>query len=152
MGKKVLARLLLGFPLGVFLGYTITVAISLIEGGGEYLPVAAELSREAGSELNAVLLQYLLSGVLGAAAAAGSAVWEMEKWSVTRMTVTHFLILSLSMLPIAWFSRWMEHSAAGFFRYFAIFVGVYAVIWLAMYLPLKRSVARVARKMKPGGT
>jgi hypothetical protein len=76
----------------------------------------------------------------------------MERWSVTRMTVTHFLILSLSMLPIAWFSHWMEHSAAGFSLYFAIFVGMYAVIWLAMYLPLKRSVARVARRMKPDET
>jgi predicted MFS family arabinose efflux permease len=144
----VLARLLMGFPLGVFLGYTITVAISLIEGGGAYLPVAPQLTREMGSEMNAVLLQYLLAGLLGASTAAGSAVWEMENWSVTRMTATHFLVLSLSMLPIAWFSHWMEHTVTAFLGYFAIFVGIYVVIWLAMYLPLKRSVARVAQRMK----
>lgn len=152
MGKKVLMRLLLGFPAGVFLGYTITLIISMAEGGGAYLPVAHELTREMGSELNAVLMQYLLVGLLGAASAAGSLAWEMEKWSITRMTVVHFLVLSLSMLPIAWFTHWMQRSAAGFASYFGVFMGIYVVIWLSMYLPLKRSVARVASRMKPNGT
>ncbi len=67
------------------------------------------------------------------------------------MTVVHFLVFSLSMLPIDCFARWMGRSASGVLGYLGIFVGIYAVIWLAMYLPLKRSVARVARKMRPGG-
>lgn len=152
MWKKVLARAGVGFPAGVFLGYTITVIISMIEGGGEYLPVVRELTQEMGSELNAVLLQYLLCGILGATSAAGSLAWEMESWSITRMTVVHFLVLTLSMLPIAWFSHWMRRSASGVLGYLGIFVGIYAVIWLALYLPLKRSVARVARKMRPDGS
>jgi hypothetical protein len=97
------------------------------------------------------MVQYLLAGLLGAATAAGSLAWEMESWSVTRMTVVHFMVLTLSMLPIAWFSHWMQRSASGFLSYLGIFVGIYAVIWLAMYLPLKRSVARVAKKMRPDG-
>jgi len=149
MWKKVLARAGVGFPLGVFLGYSITVMISWIDGGGAYRAVAPQLAAEMGSEMNAVLLQYLLSGVLGAATAAGSLAWEMEKWSITRMTAVHFLVLSLSMLPIAWFSHWMRRSASGFLGYLGIFVAIYAVIWLAMYLPLKRSVRRVADRMKP---
>lgn len=149
MWKKVLARAGFGFLAGVFLGYTITVVISVMVGGGEYLPVVDALAAQMGSETNAVLLQYLLSGLLGAASAAGSLVWEMEKWSITRMTVVHFLVLSLSTLPIAWFSHWMRHSLSGFLSYLGIFVGFYAVLWLAIYLPLKRSVARVARKMRP---
>lgn len=151
MWKKVLARAALGFPAGVFLSYTITVIISMTLGTGEYLPVAHELSREMGSQLNAVMVQYLLAGLLGAATAAGSLAWEMERWSVTRMTVVHFLVLIFSMMPIAWFSHWMDRSASSVLSYLGIFVGVYVVIWLAMYLPLKRSVARVAKKMRPEG-
>jgi hypothetical protein len=149
MWKKVLARVALGFPAGVFLSYTITVVISMTLGTGEYLPVSHELSREMGSQLNAVMVQYLLAGLLGAATSAGSLAWVMESWSITRMTVVHFLVLTLSMMPIAWFSHWMDRSVSSFVSYLCIFVGIYAVIWLAMYLPLKRSVARVARKMRP---
>lgn len=151
MWKKVLARAAMGFPAGVFMGYTITVIISITLGTGEYLPVAHELAQEMGTVLNAVIMQYLLVGLLGAATAAGSLAWEMERWSVTRMTVVHFLVLTLSMLPIAWFSHWMQRSAAGVLGYLGIFLAIYVVIWLAMYLPLKRSVARVARKMRPDG-
>ena len=151
MWKKIGLRLLMGFPAGVFIGYTVTLIISLSLGTGEYLAVARELTRETGSELNAVWTQYLLSGLLGAATASGALAWEMEKWSVTRMTLVHFLVLSLSMLPIAWVTHWFERSAAGFFSYFGIFVGIYVGIWLSMYLPLKRSVARVASRMKTDG-
>ncbi len=151
MVKKVFLRLLLGFPAGVFLGYTITLVISMVDGGGAYLPVARELTREMGSEVSAVLTQYLLSGLLGAASAVGSLTWEMEKWSITRMTVVHFLVLTLSMLPIAWFAHWVQRSAAGLLSYIGIFLGIYLVIWLSMYLPLKRSVARVASRMKSDG-
>lgn len=151
MWKKVLIRVAMGFPAGVFMGYTITVIISMTLGTGEYLPVAHELAQETGSVLNAVIAQYLLAGLLGAATAAGSLAWEMEQWSITRMTVVHFLVLTLSMLPIAWFSHWMQRSAAGVLGYVGIFLAIYVVIWLAMYLPLKRSVARVARKMRTDG-
>ena len=151
MWKKVLARAGLGFPAGVFIGYTITIIISMTLGTGEYLPVSHELAAETGSVLNAVIAQYLLAGLLGAATAAGSLVWTMENWSITRMTVVHFLVLTLSMLPLAWFSHWMQRSASGVLGYLGIFLAIYLVIWLSMYLPLKRSVARIARKMRTDG-
>lgn len=86
------------------------------------------------------MLQYLLSGVLGAACAAGSVVWETEDWSIFKQTVIHFFILSLSMLPIAYFTYWMAHTAAGIAGYFGIFIAIYFLKWLVQYLSWKRRI------------
>lgn len=143
MKKKVIARTLLGFPLGVFIGYTITILISLINGTGAYLPAVPQLALQMGSQLGAVVLQYALAGVLGAACAGGSCVWEMPDWSLLKQTIVHFLILTTSMFPIAWFTWWMPHTVAGALLYIGIFVALYLIIFAIMYFFWKSKIKRM---------
>lgn len=140
--KKAILRGLLGFPLGVAIGYTITIGVSMAHGGGDYIPAVPGLVAQCGSEISAVILQFALCGILGAASAAGSVVWETD-WSILKQTFVHFLILSLTMLPIAYFAHWMEHTVLGFLLYFAIFIGIYAIAWAVMYTVWKYKIKRV---------
>mgnify|MGYP000678178254 CR=1 FL=1 len=141
--KKAIERGLLGFPLGVAIGYTITIGISMAAGGGDYLPAVPSLVAKCGSEINAVILQFILSGILGAASAAGSAIWENDRWSLLKMTFVHFLILSLAMLPIAYLAHWMPHTLWGFVIYFTIFIVIYAIIWAVLYAVWRRKIKRL---------
>lgn len=148
MKKKLLCRGLLGFPLGICIGYVITIAISAVHGGGYYAPCAPELAVQMGSEIAAVILQALLCGILGTACAMGSVVFEVERWGITKQTILHFLIMSLSLLPVAYISNWMEQSLWGVLSYFAIFVGVYVVIWAVQYLIWHVAVRKINRKIR----
>lgn len=150
MKKKVIVRALLGFPLGVFIGYTITILSSAIFAQGYYAAVVPALIEECGSEIAAVILQYVLAGILGAACAASSVVWKIENWSFLRQTVIHFLIISFSMLPIAYFTHWMEHSLLGILSYFGIFIGAYAVIWIILFIVWKKKINAMNRKIQEG--
>ena len=143
MKRKAAQRGLLGFPLGVFLGYAITLLISLIKGVGQFYPVVPALTEVCGTQIGAVTLQFLLSGVLGAISAASSAVWENDDWSMLKQTVIHFFILCFTMLPIAYFTHWMEHSLLGMSLYFGTFVAIYALIWAVLYTSWKRKIKRV---------
>ena len=60
MAKKLFQQGLLGFPLGIAIGFVITILISLFAGDGAYYPVTPELMDAMGSELNAVMLQTAL--------------------------------------------------------------------------------------------
>jgi len=110
MKKKLLLRGALGFPIGIAIGYVITICISLVWAGGYYSPCVPELAEALGSEIGAVALQALLCGLLGVGFAASSVIWEMESWSLVRQTGVYFFIISLIMLPIAYVAYWMEHS------------------------------------------
>ena len=112
MKKKLFLRGALGFPIGIAIGYVITICISLRWAGGYYPPCVPELAEALGSEIGAVALQALLCGLLGVGFAASSVIWEMESWSIARQTGVYFFIISLIMLPIAYVAYWMEHSVA----------------------------------------
>lgn len=146
MKKKVFLRGLLGFPIGLAIGYMITIAISLILADGtdgDYFPCVPELISVTGSEIGAVLLQAVLSGILGAGFGACSVIWEIETWGLVKQTGIYFLIVSVIMLPVAYVNYWMEHSLKGFFRYFGIFAAVFAGVWIVQYTVNKRRVGKM---------
>lgn len=66
MKKKMLKRGLLGLPLGIAIGHIITLIISAGFGDGGYYPVTPELIDAMGGALNAVILQTVLCGIMGA--------------------------------------------------------------------------------------
>ncbi|GHU44352.1 hypothetical protein FACS1894111_11490 [Clostridia bacterium] len=148
MLKKTIGCGALGFPLGVCIGYVITICISVVLATGEYSPCAPALADEFGNELAAVIFQAALCGILGAAFAAASVIWEMEKWSLVKQTGIYFLVASLAMLPIAYFAHWMEHSLAGFLLYFGIFVAIFVVMWAIQYFVLKSKIKHMNAHIK----
>lgn len=130
MKKKIIRRSLLGIPFGITIGNLISILISLSLAHGYYTPCVPELTVIMGNEINAVILQTILCGILGAGFAASSVIWEMDSWSIVKQTGIYFSIISLIMLPIAYFAYWMEHSVVGFLSYFAIFALIFIIIWV----------------------
>ncbi len=143
MKKKIVLRGILGFPIGIAIGYLITIFISLGWADGSYMPCVPELILAMGNEINAVVLQALLCGLLGAGFAASSVIWEIENWSIIKQTGIYFMIISVIMLPIAYFAYWMEHSVAGVLRYFGIFVAIFAFIWVMQFVIGKQNVKKM---------
>lgn len=143
MKKKIILRSLSGFSIGVSIGYIITIITSLIWANGYYSPCMPQLVNMMGNEINAVLLQAFLCGVLGIGFAASSIIWEIENWGIIKQTGIHFLINSVIMLPIAYITYWMEHSIKGVLSYFGIFAFVFAVIWIIQYIRAKHNVKRM---------
>lgn len=143
MKKKIILRGILGFPLGVAAGYLITIIISLIWANGYYSPCVPELVAIMGSEIKAVSLQALLSGILGTGFAAISVIWEIENWSIVKQTGIYFIISSLIMLPIAYFTHWMNHSLKGVLSYYGIFILIFVIIWIVQYIIARKNVKKM---------
>ncbi len=148
MKKTMLQRGALGFPLGIAIGYLITLGLSLAFGQGYYTACAPELIEAAGSEIKAVVVQAFLCGLLGTISGAGSLIWELEEWNLVRKTVVFFLVLSVPMAFIAYFMHWMEHSVSGILGYFAIFAGIFLVDWLIQYAVNRRNVEKMNASLK----
>jgi len=146
--KKAMLRGILGFPLGIFLAVTITMLISIIKGTGQYYSVVPELINRTHNEVNAFVLQYILSGLLGFAFAAGSAVFEVEDWSITKQTVIHFFISTIAIFPIAYTCRWMDNSVGGIATYISVFILTYAIVWVVQYSVWKKKIKEINGKLQ----
>ena len=143
MKKQILLRGMLGFPLGLAMGYLITIFISLTVSDGRYYPCVPELAAVMGNEIDAVLLQAVLCGILGAGFGACSVIWQIESWGILKQTGIYFSIISVIMLPTAYVSYWMEHSLKGILSYFGIFVLIFATVWIVQYAAARHNVRKM---------
>lgn len=138
-------RALIGAPIGLAISTVIAILNSL-GGDGQYYAVVPALIEDCGSELNAVIVQAICSLLYGGAFAGASVIWQTD-WSLTKMTVVHLLVISLAVLPIAFLTRWMKHSIGGVLSYFAVFLAVYAIIWICGYTRMKKRVQELNQKV-----
>ncbi len=148
MKKKVMKRGLLGFPLGIVGGFVITILISLGIGDGSFYPVTPELTDTMGNELNAVILQTVLTGVIGAGFAMASVIWEMDSWSIAKQSGIYFAIACALLLPIAYFANWMKHDLTGILSYIGIFVAIFIVVWIVQYCLWKSKIKKMNDKVQ----
>lgn len=142
MKKQIIKRGLFGFPVGIAIGFVITIIISVCVRDGNFYPVTPELIETMGNEVNAVILQTVLCGIMGTGFAMASVIWELESWSLAKQSGIYFLIACIIMLPIAYIANWMEHSIGGFLSYVGIFVAIFIAVWLAQYLSWKRKIKK----------
>ena len=148
MKKKIMKRIWIGLPVGIAMGYIITLIISACIGDGTFYSVAPELAEKMGSELNAVILQTVLCGVLGVGFAAASVIWELDSWSLAKQSGVYFLVIGILLLPIAYVANWMQHTVVGFLSYIGIFVGIFAVVWLSQYLCWKQRIKKMNDRVR----
>ena len=148
MRKEIIKRCLFGAPVGLAIGTIVTIFISLSVGDGKFYAVVPTLITDMGSEINAVILQTVLSMVYGAAWSGASVVWDAEGWSLLKMTLVHLVITSLATFPIAYLARWMPHNIGGVLLYFGIFVAVYLCIWISQYSAMKKRVQQMNERIQ----
>lgn len=143
MKKKIILRGLFGLPVGIAIGFVITLLSSICIGDGSFHPVTPELIQTTGNELNAVILQTILCAIIGVGFAMASVIWEIDSWSLAKQSGVYFLIISVVMLPIAYFANWMKHSITGVLSYVGIFVMIFAAVWISQYLLWKRRIKKM---------
>ena len=140
MRRKVILLAGIGFVLGMVIGDGIAWFTTGSLGN-------AVLADRLGSEKGAFLLQTLLSGVLGAIAMGGTVLYDLERWPLTLVSVTHYLMIELTYIPVAlalrWVSGWQQLLVMA-----GIQLVIYLVIWLVMYLRYKAQVREMNKLLQ----
>jgi hypothetical protein len=142
--KKAVLRGLLGMPLGVFISTTIEFIYSLVYGELMVIPPVDG----AITPLKAYAIQYIVSMVIGFVFAFGSAIFEVDRWSIAKQTVMHFLLTSLVFLPCSIMARWVDFNFISVLVYFIIFIIIYIAIWFIQYFSWKNKIIKLNRKLQ----
>lgn len=147
MKKLLINRIIIGLLGGIAISYLITVGISISLGDGNYYPCVPVLIERFGSEITAVVIQTILSAVLGVGFALSSLIWEKDNWSLLKQTGTYFAVVSVLMMTVAYVCEWMEHSIKGVLCYFAIFFLIFAVVWFTQFFFWKKRISKLNSKI-----
>lgn len=148
MKKKILLRCLLCASISLTISTLITLFISVLKGDGKYYFVAPALISDYGSELNAMLVQSAASLLLGASWGGASLIWEFERMSLLKQTISHFIICSVVNLLTAYFLHWLPSSFTGAALYFGVFSAIYILFWIISYWKIKRYIMKINSKLQ----
>ncbi len=149
--KKAFLRGVIGIPIGVTIGYGITVVMSLRFGGGSFSPVVPAMVEAFGAESVAVAAQFGLMCLMGFVFAFASCAWEVEEWSLLKQTVLHFCTITPTAMFVAWACRWAEYTPGGMWGYFGIFVVIYVTIFVIEMLAARAKVKGANEKLNGTG-
>lgn len=148
MKKNIIKRGLIGIPIGIAIGFIITIIISVAIGNGTFYPATEELVDIMGNELNAVIIQTILCGIMGMGYAMASIIWDIESWSLAKQSGIYFVIASIIMFPVAYILNWMEHSIMGVLFYAGVFIAIFVSAWLIQYLAWKNKIKKINREVQ----
>ena len=123
---------LIGFPVGVLVG----IAFLMISPGSGAMSALR------------IGIHIFLSGMLGAIALGSSVVYEVESWSVTRCTVTHFVITFTTYFSIGFSLGWLPLGEISTYIMVGCMVVAYFMIWISMYLVSKKQAKELDEELK----
>ena len=94
------------------------------------------------------LPQILLGGIPGAIAMGTTVIYDIEKWSILRVTVTHFLIVMVVTLLASYVLKWFEPWSTPFWIMIAAEAVGYILVWIIMYSCYKAKVRKLNETLK----
>lgn len=147
MKKKILIRAFWGSLIGIVINYLITIVISAVVGDGTFYPCVPSFTERYGNEVTAVIVQTILSALLGGGFSMASLIWEKDDWSLLKQTGVYFAIITVLMMTVAYTCEWMEHSLRGVLAYFGIFFAIFVVIWVIRYMSWKIRISKIKEKL-----
>ncbi|HEX3046044.1 MAG TPA: DUF3021 domain-containing protein [Bacillota bacterium] len=138
--KRVIVRGILGIPIGVFFMTTAGFIVSLILGELAMNPPPVWAGA---SPLTTFAVFYVSSCFIGFAFGAASLIFEIERWSIAKQSVLHFLVTSVVFLPASILCRWLTVDLFSIVIYFSVFILIYVAIWLVQYLIWKKKIQKL---------
>lgn len=148
MLTKTIRRAATGFVIGMAVGNLIAALT------GHPNVVSAELLAKAGNLSAALVLQTLLSGVIGAAGMGGTVLYELDRWPLLAVDLAHFALVLAAFLPVGRFLGWFPTresmllmAAIMFAAHFTIFLTMCAV-YRAQVRKLNQMLSQYLEKEK----
>ena len=147
--KHLFLRFIIGFSCGVLQGAFVVFCISLGINGikGDYIPVLPATVRMFGSENLAVVVQTLLTGLLGVAYSMASLVYEKPRWSFLRQSLLQFLITFPCILITARIC-WVPDRIEGYISLCLSVLAGYIVNFIVQFNLAKNNVRAINEKME----
>ncbi len=139
--KKFWRRLLIGAFAGAILCNLIALLIVSLSGGSSFY--SQNLARRLGSPAAAVILQTLLSMLIGMTGMGGMSLYDETDLPLAAATAIHFGVIEAVDIPVALLLDWLRPTFADIGIMSAALLAAFFLIWLIMFFIGKRQAKKL---------
>ncbi|KRL01106.1 DUF3021 domain-containing protein [Liquorilactobacillus capillatus] len=148
MKKRIFIVAAAGVPQGITIGLLISLVFSYIYRLENYVPSAPYFTEMFKHPLNAIAVSIVLWALMGILFSTTSLIFTKENWSITRQTVTHFIVTFVGFVPLAILAGWFPLRWGVFIFFTIIFVIIYVFLWFISMLKAKHDIQKINRNIK----
>jgi len=148
MMKKIVTCLGIGIVFGTFIGLILSVFASLVYSQTEYMPATPAFMSYFSNEIQAMLAAIALWSAIGSLFSLASLIYSETDWSVTKMTLVHFILTYLTFLPLATIAGWTSLKLGTLLEFTLTFLLIYVVIWLIAMLRVKKEIDELNKHLQ----
>lgn len=134
--RKLFNRFLIKALLGALMGLAICITIYGFGGYDDVIIINKPF----------VIAQFIGSAVLGIIGMGGSVVYEVEKWSLTKVTMIHYILVVIAFVCCCIFLKWFKSEVLPIVL--IIFTIVYFMIWLINYFISKNEIRKINKGLE----
>ena len=128
----IVLRFILGFVVGTFIGQVVSILVSAGEGNGKFLPAMYFLLERTPNEFTAALIQFLLTGLIGAAFAVASIIFQAERLSFLVKIGLYAAVTAVFYVPFVFLCNAPANGRGIFFTVLTVVLN-YALIFFIQY-------------------
>ena len=143
MKKKLIKRLIIGFFIGAIIGNVISILSRLPD--GEFAFISEKLEDSIGLTFG-IILNSFLSGLIGAAGFGGSVFYDIEKWSIIKATLSHYVCCIICFTLAFFILYWGDFAT--YLIMFIIETIIFLLIWIIIYQIWKKSVRELNENLE----
>lgn len=146
--KKIVNAIRGGIPLGITIGFVISLFFSSLYQTNNYSPSTPSFMAQFPSPLTATIVSGLLWALIGVVFSLTSLLFQVDSWSITRQTVSHFLLSYLGFTPLAIICGWFPTSISWLALFTLIYLVIYTIIWFISMAVARAEVRRLNHLIK----
>ena len=94
-----------------------------------------------------MFMSILSTYILAFLVAGASVFYQIEKWSFTKASLFHFIILYVSYTLCYLVNDWISFTLIDYLIFTAIFIAGYIIIWLIIVISIKSAEKRLNEKI-----
>ncbi|MBP5332035.1 MAG: DUF3021 domain-containing protein [Lachnospiraceae bacterium] len=128
------------------------IILSLIGGlcGAAICFAMSSLSGSSGdsTDTGTIVFYYVISFLHGAICMGTAVIYDIERWSVARTTITHFLITLTSFYILGTLQHWLVFFSTTFWIITVCFVVAYFIVWAIINFRYRKAVREMNDELK----
>lgn len=151
VGKTILLRMLTSFAATVTVTELVmlinTVILIHVTGNPQAVPLVPSYAAHFSNDYIALIVQVLLCGLIGMSFGGCSVIMELEKWSMVKQALLHFVLTASVWIPVGMFCWGLGRYKATFISISISICVTYVVTWTSRILYCRKETREINRRL-----